>query len=100
MDSRPSGPHQTLHIALVIPDRKLFRVLSKNAYLLQDPTRRDVGVKLHVIEARKGTDPQEVLAKHSLVALGLVSPEVAGLQYPEEIELGWSHDPSSDDAKD
>jgi len=96
MDSQPDSPPQEVHIALVIPDTKGFRRLSKSAYIIQDAARKDVVVKLHVLE---GPDPEKnpeeatsLVLRNALTRLGLVTPKVAALQYPEEIELGWQEE--------
>lgn len=88
VDVRPSGPSQELHIALVVPDLRTFRSLSEGAYVISDATGRDVAVTLHVLQGTK-EEASELTQKHALVQLGLVSPTVARLQYPEQIELGW-----------
>jgi hypothetical protein len=92
MDIRPSRPQRNVHIALVIPDQSTFRSLRKSAYLIQDPAHPTVGVKLHILHGEKGHDPQNLIARHCITALALASPQVAALQYPEAIELGWSDD--------
>jgi len=82
---------QRVHIALVVPDLKVFGVLKDSVYVLKPDSAEDLEILVHVLLDRKGKDRQQVLFGFALTQLGLVEPSVAKLQYPEELELGWSN---------
>ena len=79
-----------IHIALVVPDLKVFGSLKDSVYVLKPDSAKDYDIQVHVLVDRKGKDRQAVLFGFALTQLGLVEPSVAKLQYPEELELGWS----------
>lgn len=89
---RPAAPRDILHIALVIPDIKLYGQLRRAAYLISPPGWKG-HVKLHVLPKNPRTTEEEMLYKFVLVDLGLVDPSVAGFAYPDTMELGWSDEP-------
>ena len=78
-----------LHLALVVPDIKLFGRLKNSVYILQ-PTPRNQEILVHVLLQRKEQSQSETVFAFALTQLGLIEPSVAQLQYPEELELGWS----------
>jgi hypothetical protein len=78
-----------LHLALVLPDLKVFGSLKDSIYVLK-PQGWEGDIQVHVLLQRKGKSKQEVVFAFALTQLGLVEPSVANLQYPEELELGWS----------
>jgi hypothetical protein len=80
---------ECIHLALVVPDIKIFGSLKRNAYILK-PHDLETQVKLHVLVQRKQQSEEEIIFAFALTQLGLVEPKVANLQYPEEIDLGWS----------
>lgn len=90
-DTRGESPDDTLHIALVIPDLRIFQTLKSSAYVLK-PHDHDQAIKLHVLLQKKNEDPQSIIFRFALTQLGMVTPEVAQLDYPEEMELGFSDD--------
>lgn len=92
-ENGPDTPPTILHFALVVPDLKLYGILRKSAWVIKPPDWAG-DVKLHVLQQRPKVEPEELVNKFALTALGLVSPQVATLQYPEEIELGWKDDPA------
>jgi hypothetical protein len=79
-----------VHVALVVPDLKLFGSLKDSVYVLKPDEDEDLDIQVHVLVDRKGKDRQQVLFAFALTQLGLVEPSVAKLQYPEALELGWS----------
>jgi hypothetical protein len=77
---------QRVHIALAVPDIRLYEVLKKRAMVVQPPYQ-NVHVELHIIyDDGKGIEPTIRVA---LVQSGLVSPEQAQLTYPDQVTLGW-----------
>jgi hypothetical protein len=85
-----------LHIALVVPDLKQFHALRTGVFAVVDAEFPNIKPHVHVLLANDGTtdaDRQNIVARHALVTLGLVAPDVAQLQYPEEIEIGWNEPP-------
>ena len=80
---------QRLHIALVLPDIKIFGSLKNGVYVLK-PQEWKGDILVHILLQRKGKTKQEVVFGFALTQLGLITPSVAKLQYPEELELGWS----------
>ena len=93
-EDRLSPTRAVLHVALVVPDLKLYGILRNAAWLIQ-PVGWDGTIKLHIIQQRPNTEPEELINRFALATLGLVTPEVAALQYPEEIEIGWNDDTTS-----
>lgn len=90
--SRHPAPRATLHIALIVPDIKLYGQLRRSAYLLTPPGW-DGDAKLHVLIKDPKTEPTDMLYRYALTELGLVDAAVAGLTYPDTIELGWTDEP-------
>ncbi len=88
-DDRVYPAPVTLHIACVVPDLRQLAVLKQNMWLIK-PHDWDGKVQLHILVQRKGVTNDDLIYRHALVNLGLVTPQTAALQYPEEIELGWS----------
>ena len=88
-EAGPYPPPVPLHIALVIPDPKLLRKLRNAAWLIK-PQDWPGSVKLHVLEQRPKTEPDTLIFAFALKNLGLASAKVVGLNYPEEIEIGWT----------
>jgi hypothetical protein len=83
-----------MHIALVVRDLGVYGELKRNAFAV---AAHDVADKviLHFILQRKGQEKSEVVQRWALTELGLAEPKVTGLQYPEEIQLGWEDDESA-----
>lgn len=79
-----------IHIALVVPDIKIFGRFKNSVYVLKPQDHED-DILVHVLLQRKDQTHEEILFAFALTQLGLVEPSVAKLQYPEEIELGWSN---------
>lgn len=92
VDIPANRPRSKLHIALCVPDLKQFGILKKSAFLIQDPERRDVELVLHILVAKQGTNPIEQISAFALTRLGLIAPSVAQIQYPDELQIGWSDD--------
>jgi len=92
VDVPTNRPRSKLHIALCVPDLKQFGILKQSAFLIQDPERRDVELVLHVLVTKKGTEPIEQISAFALTRLGLIAPSVAKIQYPDELQIGWSDD--------
>jgi hypothetical protein len=83
-----------LHIALVVRDLGVYAELKRNAFAV---AAHDVSNKviLHFILQRKDQEKSEIVQRWALTELGLAEPKVTGLQYPEEIQLGWEDDESA-----
>jgi hypothetical protein len=81
---------ERIHLALVVPDLKVFGRFKDSVYVLKPGDAKDLDIQVHVLLDRKGKDKQQVVLGFALTQLGLVEPSVAKLQYPEELELGWS----------
>lgn len=77
-----------MHFALVVPDLKTYRALRDAVWAIK-PHGWNGEVRAHVL-VQKGREAQDVLFSFALTELGLVHPNVARLQYPEELEIGWS----------
>ena len=90
----PSEAQRELHIALVVPDLRVYGELKRNAFAVAAHDVTDK-VILHFILQRKDQDNSEIVQRWALTELGLVAPKVTGLQYPEEIQLGWESDESA-----
>lgn len=88
------GAQRELHVALVVRDLGVYGELKRNAFAV---AAHDVPDKviLHFLLQRKGQEKSEVVQRWALTELGLAEPKVTGLQYPEEIQLGWENDESA-----
>jgi hypothetical protein len=89
-DSRPvEDARGTFHFAIVVPDIGIFRTLKESVYIIK-PYDWDEDVLIHFLLPRKDKDDPSLVYAFALTELGLVEPKVAGLQYPEQVEFGWS----------
>lgn len=88
VDGGASEAQRVMHIALVVPDLAIYGELKRNAFAV---AAHDVSgtVILHFILQRKDQSHEEIVQRWAATETGLVSPKVTGLQYPEEIQLGW-----------
>lgn len=84
-----------MHLALVVNDLKTYGLLRDHLWVISPPGKRGV-VKVHVLLQKPKTSEQELVFGYALTRLGLTTPEAARLQYPEELEIGWSDDATPD----
>lgn len=88
-ENRDAYPaHAKLHIALIVPDIKVYGAIRQNAWLLSPPDW-DGTVKLHVLLKGKD-DPNGILLRYLAREAELATSKAAKLLYPEDLELGWS----------
>lgn len=88
--SFPGGDDgRTLHLAIVVPDITVFRKIKDSVKVIK-PYDWEGEVIVHCLLPRKDTDDNSLVFRFALTQLGLVEPKVAELQYPDQIELGWS----------
>ena len=90
--SRPwkFNARQDIHLALVVPDIRLWQLLKDKAVIVQPPYQ-DIHVMLHILVDDKN-DPYRALdwqVRVALVESGLVTPEDAKITYPDQFTLGW-----------
>lgn len=81
---------KTLHIALVVPDIRLYQLVKSKFQVIQPPYS-DIKVQLHVLVDDK-KDPLAGLdwqVRVALVESGLVHPADANITYPDQVTLGW-----------
>ena len=79
-------PERVIHLALVVPDIRLWKLLKERAFVVKPPYGNTT-VHLHVlVEDKRGLD---WTIRQALVESGLVDPETAGLAYPDQVTLGW-----------
>lgn len=81
---------QVIHLALVVPDIRLYNLLKTKAMLIQPPYQ-DLRVQLHILIDDKD-DPLHDLdwrIRQALVETGLVTPADAHITYPDQVTLGW-----------
>ena len=89
-DAKPAvDDSRTIHLAIIIPDISIFRAIKSSVSIIKPPGL-DREVIVHCLLAKKDTDDHSNIFAFALTELGLIDPEVAGLSYPEQFELGWS----------
>jgi hypothetical protein len=88
---QPAEAHQPLHIALVVPDIGTYQRLRKKVWVIKPAGYKD-DIKIHFLLQGKDKTDSELTFSFALTDLGLITPEVGQIQYPENIELGWSDD--------
>lgn len=88
-----STPSRSLHLAIVVPDIRLYQLI-KNKFRVIQPPYDDIAVQLHVvIDDQK--DPHRDLdwqIRIALVQSGLVEPGDMNITYPDQVTLGWPED--------
>ena len=88
--SFPGGDDgRTLHLAIVVPDISIFRKIKDSVKVIK-PHDWEGEVIVHCLLPRKDEDDNSLVFRFALTQLGLVEPKVAELQYPDQVELGWS----------
>lgn len=80
-----------LHLALVVPDERIQKLLADHCYVI-GPTTRRMRVTVHAVLADKqhmaaGLD---AFMRWALVETGLLPPEEVGLVTKAQMELGWA----------
>jgi len=89
LDESSKDDRDTLHIGLVIPDISIFRAIKQSVHVIK-PHDYTGEIIVHCLLAKKDKDDHSVFHAFALTELGLIDPKVAGLDYPEQVELGWS----------
>lgn len=85
--SREYPPRTTLHLAVVVPDARIYHLLKDKMRIVQHPYWNGT-VALHLI-IDDPKHPVDERLRIALVTLGLVEPQDLNLAYPEELTLGW-----------
>ena len=78
-----------LHIALIVPDIKIYGTIRKTTYLLTPPDWKGK-MRLHVLIKDPKEDERGMLLRYLAKESNLATSHEARLLYPESIELGWS----------
>lgn len=79
-----------IHLALVVPDIRLFQLLKSKALIIQPPYD-NVRVELHILVEDK-KDPLKDMPwdiRVALVQSGLANARDANIHPPDQVTLGW-----------
>jgi hypothetical protein len=83
-------PLPTLHLAFVVPDERIQKLLRDHCYVI-GPTRTRMAVTVHAVLADKEHAAVSLgeFMRWALVESGLLPPEEVGLVTKAQLELGW-----------
>jgi hypothetical protein len=93
--AHPAPPQNSdlpvLHIAIVVPDIRLQKLLKDHVYVI-GPTTTPSRVTAHVVldDKQHGGTRLHPFWRWALVETGLLPPEDVGLVTSAQVELGWS----------
>jgi hypothetical protein len=86
----PADATPVLHLALVVPDARIQKLLKDHCYVV-GPTTRRMRVTVHAVlndKNHQGAQLDEYI-RWALVETGLVPPEEVGYIAAAQVELGW-----------